>query len=205
MTAAGAFMQHAKEEVENESSTYGVNLEFQATDNLLVNFDATVSTTQAPIIGGNALMRNTRAQMTYHKYGPGGGPSVTSTSPLLSPDFWEVQKMSLASHVVDDQVTQFRGDATYAFYGENSLDSIQVGARIYRGNAGTGTGTSIASLRDEPITNFGGSGPFPAEDDFLKRLGTPRASPDATVCLVDVQQSVVVEIRQCHTEARVPS
>ena len=45
------------------------------------------------------------------------------------------------------------------------------------GNAGTGTGTSIASLRGEPITNFGGSGPFPAEDDFLKGLGLRYPGP----------------------------
>ena len=177
-TTAGAFMQHAKEEVENESSTYGVNLEFQATDNLLLNFDATVSTTQAPIIGGNALMRNTRAQMTYHKYGPGGGPSVTSTSPLLIPDFWEVQKMSLASHVVDDQVTQFRGDATYEFYGENWLDSIQVGARIYRGERRVRYRyLNSVAFRGEPNTNFGGSGPFPAEGDFLTGLGLRYPGP----------------------------
>ncbi len=179
-TTAGAFMQHAKEEVENESATYGFNLEFQATDQLLLNFDATVSATEAPIIGGNALMRNTRAQMTYHKYGPGGGPSLTSTSRLLATDFWEVQKMSLASHVVDDLVSQLRVDATYEFGGD-WLDTVQVGARTYTGERRDRYRyLNSVAFRREPITNFGGSGRFPAEGDFLKGLGLVYPGPSLT-------------------------
>ena len=64
-----------EEEVEAENLNLGVNLKFQATDNLAINVDVSVSDTEAPIFLSGALMRNTRTQMTWEKFGAGRLPS----------------------------------------------------------------------------------------------------------------------------------
>ncbi|MYF29999.1 MAG: TonB-dependent receptor plug domain-containing protein, partial [Gammaproteobacteria bacterium] len=129
-SGAGAFMQHATEEVDNVAVNYGANLQLQATDRLSLNLDVAVSDTEAPIQNRDALMRNTRAQMTYHQNGPGGIPSLTSTSPLNDPGFFSVVKQSVQEHIVDDSNIQFRVDATYELGGD-WLDTVQVGFRSY--------------------------------------------------------------------------
>ena len=73
-SGAGAFIEHATEQVDAEATNLGLNLKIQATDNLSLNIDAAVSDTEAPITNTDALMRNTRAQMTYNKNGSGKLP-----------------------------------------------------------------------------------------------------------------------------------
>ena len=75
---------------------YGANLKFQARDNLYFDVDLAVSDTEAPIMNRDALMRNTRAQMTYRRGDePGSIPSLTSSSPLTDPNFYSVVKQSV--------------------------------------------------------------------------------------------------------------
>ena len=176
-TTAGAFMQHATEEVDNVAVNYGVNLLFQATDNLYFNLDVAVSDTEAPIMNRDAMMRNTRAQMTYRKGDPGGIPSLTSSSPLTDPDFWSVLKQSVQQHIVDDSNVQFRMDATYEFGGE-WLDAIQVGVRTYRQERRDRSRyLNSRAFNNRPITEFGGALEFPSNSDFMHALGVIFPSP----------------------------
>ncbi|MDE0442862.1 MAG: TonB-dependent receptor [Gammaproteobacteria bacterium] len=173
----GAFMQHATEAVDNEAVTYGANLRFQAAEGLSVDLDLTVSDTEAPITNRDALMRNTRTQMTYHKNGSGKLPSLSSTSPLTDVNHWSVVKQSIQKHRVDDRITQFRADATYAVDGD-WLDTVQVGVRTYRqSRRDRARYLNSRAFIDQPISDFGGSSPFPAESDFLSALGIDFPSP----------------------------
>ena len=176
-SGAGAFIQHATEVVDNVAVNYAANLQFQATDNLLLNFDVTVSDTESPITNRDALMRNTSTQMTYNKYGPGGLPSLTSSSPLTDPAFWSVVKQSIQKHIVDDRNSQFRVDATYEIDGD-WLETIQVGARTYRqARRDRARYLNSRAFINQPITDFGGAGSFPVESDFLSGLGMEFPSP----------------------------
>ena len=170
-TTAGLFISNQREEVEAENLNLGVNLKFQATDNLAINVDASVSDTEAPIFLSGALMRNTRTQMTYQKYGSGRLPSITSTDPITDPDFFTIVWSSKAGHLVDDRNSQFRVDVTYEHDGD-WLDTIQVGARTYRQDRRDRSrylGTT--TWRGQPITEHGGGVAHPAEGDFLTGLG----------------------------------
>ena len=176
-SGAGAFMQQATEEVGNDAVNYGAGLRIQATEKLSVNLDLTVSDTQAPITNRDALMRNTRTQMTYHKNGSGKLPSLSSTSPLTDVDHWRVVKHSIQKHRVDDRITQFRADAAYAVDG-GWLDTVQVGVRTYRqSRRDRARYLNSRAFIDQPISDFGGSSPFPAESDFLSALGIDFPSP----------------------------
>ena len=176
-SGAGAFMQHATEDVDNVFVNYAANLQFQATDSLFVNFDVTVSDTQAPIENRDALMRNTQTQMTYRKSGPGGLPSLTSSSPLADVNHWTVVKQSVQEHLVDDRISQFRADATYAVDG-GWLDTVQVGVRAYRQERRDRSRyLNSRAFINRPITEFGGGVSFPAESDFLDGLGVEFPSP----------------------------
>ena len=176
-SGAGAFIQHATETVDNVAVNFGANLQIQATDKLALNFDVAVSDTEVPIQNGDALMRNTRTQMTYRQNGPGGVPSMTSTSPLTDPNFWTVVKQSRQEHLVDDVNTQFRADATYQF-GAGWLDTAQVGVRAYRQERrDRARYLNSRAFINRPITEFGGGLAFPAESDFLDGLGAEFPSP----------------------------
>ena len=176
-SGAGAFMQHATEDVDNAFVNYAANLQFEATENLFVNLDVTVSDTEAPIENRDALMRNTLTQVTYRKNGPGGLPSLTSSSPLTDVNHWSVVKQSVQEHLVDDRISQFRADATYAFDG-GWLDTVQVGVRMYRQERRDRSRyLNSRAFIDRPITEFGGGLPFPAESDFLDGLGVEFPSP----------------------------
>ena len=182
---AGAFMQHATEQVDNQALNYGANLRLQVSDRLSLNLDATISDTEAPITNRDALMRNTRTQMTYHKNGSGKLPSLSSTSPLADVNHWSVVKQSIQKHRVDDRIAQFRADATYAVDG-NWLDAVQMGVRTYRqARRDRSRYLNSRAFIDRPIAEFGGAGSFPAESDFLNALGvdfpTPVASPNFDV------------------------
>ncbi|MCE2461885.1 MAG: TonB-dependent receptor plug domain-containing protein, partial [Pseudomonadales bacterium] len=181
-SGAGAFMQHATEQVDNRAVNYGANVKFHVSDRLSVNLDMTVSDTEAPITNRDALMRNTRTQMTYHKNGSGKLPSLSSASPLTDVNHWSVVKQSIQKHRVDDRITQFRVDATYVIDGV-WLDAIQAGARTYRqSRRDRARYLNSRAFIDHPITEFGGAGSFPAESDFLSALGmhfpTPVLSPN---------------------------
>ncbi len=170
-SGAGAFMQHATEDVDNAFVNYAANLQFEATENLFVNLDVTVSDTEAPIENRDALMRNTLTQVTYRKNGPGGLPSLTSSSPLTDVNHWSVVKQSVQEHLVDDRISQFRADATYAFDG-GRLDTVQAGVRMYRQERRDRSRyLNSRAFIDRPITEFGGGLAFPAESDFLDGLG----------------------------------
>ncbi len=176
-SGAGAFMQHATEDVDNAFVNYAANLRFEATENLFVNLDVTVSDTEAPIENRDALMRNTLTQMTYRKNGPGGLPSLTSSSPLTDVNHWSVVKQSVQEHLVDDRISQFRADATYAFDG-GWLDTVRVGVRTYRQERRDRSRyLNSRAFIDRPITEFGGGLAFPAEADFLDGLGVEFPSP----------------------------
>ena len=176
-SGAGAFIQHATETVDNVAANYGANLEIQATDKLALNFDVAVSDTEVPIQNRDALMRNTSTQMTYRQNGPGGVPSMTSTSPLTDVNHWSVVKHSIQEHLVDDVNTQFRADATYRFE-EGWLDTAQVGVRAYRQERrDRARYLNSRAFIGRPITEFGGGLAFPADSDFLDGLGAEFPSP----------------------------
>ncbi len=176
-SGAGLFLQHATEEVNNESMNYGVNVKFQATDRLAINVDVSVSDTESPITNRDALMRNTRTQMTYRKNGSGRLPSMTTTSPVTDPSFFSVVKQSIQKHLVDDSNSQFRVDATYEFDGA-WLETIQAGVRTYRQERRDRSRyLNSRAFLNQPITNFGGASPFPAESDFLDGLDMDFPSP----------------------------
>ena len=170
-TTAGLFLSNQTETVEAENVNLGVNLKFQATDNVSVNFDASVSDTEAPIFLSGALMRNTGTQMTWEKYGSGRLPSMTSADPITDPDWYHVVWSTKAGHLVDDRSSQWRVDVTYEFDGD-WLDTIQVGARTYRQDRRDRSrylGTT--TWRGQPISAHGGGVAHPAEGDFLSGLG----------------------------------
>ncbi|MDE0053024.1 MAG: TonB-dependent receptor [Gammaproteobacteria bacterium] len=170
-TTAGLFLSNQVEEVEAENVNLGVNVKFQATDNLAINVDASVSDTEAPIFLEGALMRHTRTQMTWEKYGSGRLPSMTSTDPITDPAWYHVVWSSRAGHLVDDRNSQFRVDVTYEHDGD-WLQTVQVGARTYRQDRRDRSrymGTT--TWRGDPITAHGGGVAHPAEGDFLSGLG----------------------------------
>ena len=190
-SGAGLFVQHATEVVDTEAMNFGANLKIQATDRLALNFDATISATESPITNRDYLMRNTGTQMTYQKYGPGGMPSLTSSSPLTDPNWFHVVKHSIQDHLVDDSVTQFRVDATYEIGGD-WLESFQAGVRTYRQDRRDRHRylNSRAFIRS-PITEFGGDDPFPAEADFMSGLGNEFPSPILNPNLDVIQRTFV--------------
>ena len=170
-TTAGLFLSNQEEEVEAENLNLGVNLKFQATDNLAINVDVSVSDTEAPIFLSGALMRNTRTQMTWQKYGSGRLPSITSTDPITDPDWYHVVWSSKAGHLIDDRLSQWRVDVTYEF-DRDWLETIQVGARTYRQDRRDRSRyLGTASQRGDPIADHGGGVTHPAEGDFLSGLG----------------------------------
>ncbi len=176
-SGAGAFIQHATETVDNVAVNYGANLKIQATDNLALNFDVAVSDTEVPIQNRDALMRNTRTQMTYRQNGPGGVPSMTSSSPLTDVNHWSVVKHSVQEHLVDDSNVQFRIDATYQFDAD-WLDTVQVGVRTYRQERRDRSRyLNSRAFINRPITEFGDGLAFPAESNFLDALGAEFPSP----------------------------
>ncbi len=176
-SGAGLFLQHATEVVNNEAMNYGVNVKFQATDRLAINVDVSVSDTESPITNRDALMRNTRTQMTYRKNGSGRLPSMTTTSPVTDPSFFSVVKQSIQKHLVDDSNSQFRVDATYEFDGA-WLETIQAGVRTYRQERRDRSRyLNSRAFLNQPITAFGGASPFPAESDFLDGLDMDFPSP----------------------------
>ncbi len=176
-SGAGAFIQHATETVDNVAVNYGANLKIQATDNLALNFDVAVSDTEVPIQNRDALMRNTRTQMTYRQNGPGGVPSMSSSSPLTDVNHWSVVKHSVQEHLVDDSNVQFRVDATYQFDAD-WLDTAQVGVRTYRQERrDRARYLNSRAFINRPITEFGGGLAFPVESNFLDALGAEFPSP----------------------------
>ena len=176
-SGAGAFIQHATETVDNVAVNYGANLKIQATDNLALNFDVAVSDTEVPIQNRDALMRNTRTQMTYRQNGPGGVPSMSSSSPLTDVNHWSVVKHSVQEHLVDDSNVQFRVDATYQFDAD-WLDTAQVGVRTYRQERrDRARYLNSRAFINRPITEFGGGLTFPVESNFLDALGAEFPSP----------------------------
>jgi TonB-dependent receptor len=115
-------------------------------------------------------MRNTRTQMTYNLFGPGGMPSMTSTDDLSDVNHWSVVKQSIQKHLVDDENFQTRVDITYEF-DDGWLDTFQAGARIYRQDRGdTSRYLNSRAFLNQPVADFGGVVPFPASD-FLSGLG----------------------------------
>ena len=165
-TFAGAFIQSAAEQVDTSAVTFGANLRLQATDRLDINVDLSISDTDSPSMNREYLMRNTRTQMSYEKFGPGGIPSLTSSSPLNTEDWFRVVKHSIQTHLVADRVVQFRVDAAYE-YSEGWLESAQAGVRIAQQERGDRARylTSRAFI-NRPITEFGGDDPFPASNFF---------------------------------------
>ena len=156
---------------------YAANMQIQATDNLALNFDVAVSDTEVPIENRDALIRNPGTQMTYRQNGPGGIPSMTSSSPLTDVNHWSVVKQSVQEHVVDDSNVQFRVDATYEFDAD-WLDTVQVGARTYRQERRDRSRyLNSRAFINQPITAFGCGLPFPVESDFLGGLGAEFPSP----------------------------
>ena len=190
-SGAGAFMQHATETVDNVSANYGANLKFQARDNLYFNVDLAVSDTEAPIMNRDALMRNTRAQMTYHQNGPGEIPSLTSTSPLTDPNFYSVVKQSVQDHIVDDSNMQFRVDATYEL-GDGWLDTVQVGFRSYsQERRDRSRYLNSRAFINDPITEFGGGLEFPANSDFLSAIGVNFPNPVLSPPFAALQETFI--------------
>ncbi|MDG2071573.1 MAG: TonB-dependent receptor [Pseudomonadales bacterium] len=170
-SGAGLFISNQEEVADTENVNMGVNLKFQATDNLAINIDASLSETEAPILLSGALMRNTRTQMTWEKFGNGKLPSITSTDPITDPDWYTVVWASKAGHLIDDRNSQFRMDVTYEFDGD-WLDTIQVGARTYRQDRRDRSrylGTT--AWRGNPISQHGGGVVHPAEGNFLSGIG----------------------------------
>ena len=191
-SGAGAFIQQATEQVDTTAYTFGANLQFQATDRLGINVDFTISDTDSPSAYRDYLMRNTGTQMTYEKDGPGGIPSLTSSSPLNDVDWWSVVKHSIHSHLVADQVTQFRIDATYE-YSEGWLDTTQVGFRSAKQERGDRYRyLNSRAFIGRPITEFGGgTDRFPAESNFLRGLGNRFPSPIVNPNLDVIQRTFV--------------
>ena len=188
-SGAGLFVQHATEVADAEVLNLGGTLKVEATDRLTVSLDATVSATESPTANRDYLIRNTNTQMTYHKVGPGGIPSLSSTSPLNRRDWFQVVKHSIQHHPVDDRVAQLRADATYEL-GRDWLRTFQVGVRTYRQDRRHRYLNSRAFL-GFPITDFGGNDPLPAESDFMSGLGNEFPSPIVNPNLDVIQETFV--------------
>ena len=170
-SGAGAFIQHARENVATKAITFGTNLLVEATERLTLNFDLSVSDTESPSMNRDYLMRNTSTQMTYNKHGPGGMPSLTSSSPLDDVHAFQAVKHSIQTHLVDDFITQFRIDATYEIGGD-FLELVQFGIRSSDQERGDRARyLNSRAFINMPITDFGGNDPFPADDDFMSGLG----------------------------------
>ena len=190
-SGAGAFIQQGSEQVDTEALTFGANLQIQATDDLALNVDLSVSNTDSPSMNRDYLMRNTNTQMSYGKFGPGGIPSLTSSSPLNDPDWFHVVKHSIQSHLVDDQIVQFRVDGTFDV-GGSWLDTIQVGFRSAKQDRGDRFRyLNSRAFIGSPITEFGGDDPFPAEADFLSGLGNEFPSNIVNPNLAVIQRTFV--------------
>ena len=188
-SGAGAFIQHAIEQVDTTAFTFGANLQFQASDRLGVNLDLTISDTDSPSAYRDYLMRNTGTQMTYEKVGPGGIPSLTSASPLHDIGWWSVVKHSIHSHLVADRVTQFRIDVTYD-YPEGWLNTAQVGFRSSSQERGDRYRyLNSRAFLNRPITEFGSGTEFPAESNFLSGLGNRFPSPVVNPNLDEIQKT----------------
>ncbi len=188
-SGAGLFVQHATEVVDTQALNLGANIQIQATDRLSLNFDATISQTESPITNRDYLIRNTITQMSYRKHGPGGLPSLTTTSPINDPNFFQVVKHSIQDHLVDDEVTQIRADATFEIGGA-WLESVQFGIRRYDQNRRDrhrylNSRAFLGSSLDE----FGGRYPFPAEGDFLSGLGNDFPAPVVNPNLDVIQET----------------
>lgn len=166
-SGAGLFVLQENEEVDAETMNIGLNTKIQLTDNLALNVDASLSETEAPIRNRDALMRNTRTQMSYDKYGSGSLPSLTTSSPVTSPDHFSVVKQSVQSHIVDDRLAQFRLDLTYEADGD-FVDTIQVGARSYRSDRrDRARYLNSRAFINQPITDFGGGLEHPAGTGWM--------------------------------------
>ena len=196
---AGLFLQQAAERVDTNARTWGGNVAFQATDRLAIDVDVSVSTTDSPSGNQEFLVRNTATQVSYRKFGPGGLPSLKSTSPLGDPDFYRVVKHSHQRHQVADRVAQIRTDLAYEVGGDR-WRTLQLGVRW----AGQDRNdqyrylTSRAFL-DQPITEFGGDDPFPEESSFLRGLGNEFPSNIVNPDLASMLRTFVTraeEIRQ---------
>ena len=159
-----------REQTDAEALNLGLNLKFQATDNLAINVDASISDTEAPITLQSARVRNRATQMTYLKNGSGRLPSITTTAPALDVDHYTVLVHKATTYLVDDRQSQFRVDATYEFDGD-WLDSIQAGVRTYRADRrDRARYLNSRAFINQPMADFGGGIAFP-EDDFLSGLG----------------------------------
>ena len=170
-TTAGLFLSNQVEEVSAENANLGVNVEFQATDSLVINADASVSETQAPILLEGALMRNTHTQMAWEKYGSGRLPSMTSTDPVTDPDWFQVVWSTRAGHLIDDRLSQWRVDVTYDFAGD-WLQTVRMGARAYRQDRRDRSRyLGSAAWLGDPLAAHGGGVAHPAEGNFLSGLG----------------------------------
>lgn len=190
-SGAGLFIQHATEIVDTEAMNIGGNIEIRASDRLTLNFDATLSRTESPITNRDYLVRNTRTQMTYLKYGPGGLPSLTSIHPINDPDFFEVVKHSIQDHLVDDENLQLRADATFNIDGA-WLETLQFGFRSYdQDRRDRHRYLNSRAFLGSAMSEFGGSIPFPAEGDFLSGLDMVFPGPAVTPNLDNIQRTFV--------------
>ena len=190
-SGAGLFVQHGAEQVDTKTMTYGVNLLFQASDRLSLNFDLTVSDTDSPSMNRDYLIRNTSTQMTYNKFGPGGIPSLTSSSPLSDPEWFEVVKHSIQTHLVDDRIVQFRADASYEFGGD-LIETFRFGVRTAQQDRGDRARyLNSRAFIGHPISEFGGNDPFPSESNFLSGLGNMFPSNIVNPNLAVIQRTFV--------------
>ena len=168
---AGLFLSNQEEVVDTENVNVGVNLKFQATDNLAINFDASLSETEAPVLLTGALMRNRSTQMTWEKFGAGRLPSITSTSPISDPDWYTLVWATKAGHLIDDRLSQWRVDVTYEFDGD-WLETIEVGTRTYRQDRRDRSRyLGTCNWCGLPTSESGGVSAHPANADFLSGLG----------------------------------
>ena len=203
-SGAGLFLQQAAERVDTNALTWGSRVAYQATDRLAIDLDVSLSTTDSPSENSEYLVRNTAIQVSYRKFGPGGLPSLKSTSPLSNPDFYRVVKHSHQRHQVADGTAQIRTDATYEIGGER-LSALQLGVRWARQERNDQYRylTSRAFI-DQPITDFGGDDPFPEESSFLSGLGNEFPSnivnPDlASMLLTFVTRADEIRQGTCFT------
>ena len=169
-SGTGLFVEHATEETKNESVNLGINIKFRATDQLAFNIDAAISDTEAPLTNRDVLMKNQNTQFTYTKDGPGGLPSLTTSSPISDAAWWINQKHSIQSHLVDDRQVQFRVDATYDFNGD-WIKTIKAGVRTYRQDRGDRSRyLNSGAFRNQSHADLGGVLSWP-ESGFMGGLG----------------------------------
>ena len=151
---------------------YGANLQFRATDRLFLNLDLAVSDTEAPIMNRDALMRNTRAQMTYRQGRAGRDPLADVECSPDGPRFLQRREtVGAAAHRSTIPTSRFRADATYELDGD-WLDTVQVGFRTYRQERRDRSRyLNSRAFINRPITEFGGGLDFPANADFMDAIG----------------------------------